>query len=281
VVALFRQPRSLILPRGLKKPARPVLDPTHPLSRGLIGCWLLGDSTFVAQDIGPNGVNGIVQGPFLFAPSHHGGQALDFDGIGNRYVSLGINPVLKPPLPISISLWLWKSAGYQPTGNDGWFNNDNLFGTGTYSGTGMADSGTGAAELDFGDGAGGASTHRRSKAGTTILSLQTWYHVLGVIRGATDMSIYINGVDDGGSYSGSGGSLAYTGQTARIGNFGAHSFSGILDGVRLYNRDLNQSEAQWLYAEPYAGIYEAQSAWRVGAVAAPPANVELWSGSCM
>ena len=30
-----------------------------------------------------------------------------------------------------------------------------------------------------------------------------------IIRGSTDINIYINGINDGGTYSGSGGDIAY------------------------------------------------------------------------
>ncbi len=105
---------------------------------------------------------------------------------------------------------------------------------------------------------------------------------MGVFRGATDMSIYVNAVDDGGSYSGTGGALANDGNFANIGTYGSsNSFNGSMEGFRLYNRGLSQSEVQWLYAEPYAGIYEALPVWRVGAVAAGADNRILFARSIM
>ncbi len=263
-------PRSLIRPRGLRQPAQPVLDPYHPLSRGLIGCWLLNgvSAPIFLKDIGPAKLDGT---PILFTTaqfsfSHHGGTSLTFGGVAfGTTVNLGTSALLKPPLPISFSLWLWKAASYSSVTNDACFNNDGIFGPTNYSGVGLEDGGSSTVEIDFGDG---TAFGRRSKVGTTSLSLQTWYHIVGVLRGATDMSIYVNGVDDGGSYSGTGGALAYTGQAATIGKYGTHYFNGQIEGFRLYNRGLSDKEAQWLYAEPYAGIYESWPAYQVGVAAA-------------
>ncbi len=223
------------------------------------------------KDLGPAKLDGSQSGVTVFpGPSHHGGTSLTFGGIIDQYfVNLGTSALLKPPLPISVSFWMYKDTFYSSATNDGWFNNDGLFGFANYSGISVEDAGSGAAEIDFGDGGGGGPTHRRSKVGTTGLSNATWYHIVGVWRGATDMSIYINGVDDGGTYSGTGGALAYTGQNAAIGNYGGSTyFRGKMEGVRFYNRGLSAIEAAWLYVEPYAGIYESIPAYQVGVAAA-------------
>jgi hypothetical protein len=102
----------------------------------------------------------------------------------------------------------------------------------------------------FGDGKGqGSAGYRRSREGTTALSLDTWYHVAAVVRGETDMSVYVNGVEDGGPYSGSGGSLAYANGNASIGtcHYANIYFSGDIDDVRLYERALSSEEIQRLY----------------------------------
>ncbi len=39
------------------------------------------------------------------------------------------------------------------------------------------------------------------------LAANHWYTVAGVIRGHNDMDIYLDGVDDGGSYSGTATSM--------------------------------------------------------------------------
>lgn len=63
--------------------------------------------------------------------------------------------------------------------------------------------------VGYGDGVGSSSTNIRSVLGNTVLTAGTWYVLSASIRGATDMSIYINGIDDGATYSGTGASFAY------------------------------------------------------------------------
>ncbi|MHC4266511.1 MAG: LamG-like jellyroll fold domain-containing protein, partial [Planctomycetota bacterium] len=56
--------------------------------------------------------------------------------------------------------------------------------------------------------------------------------------------IYINGVNDGGSYNGTGGSLTYSSGSSYIGTVFDRWFTldGILDDVRVYNRALSEEE---------------------------------------
>jgi hypothetical protein len=58
------------------------------------------------------------------------------------------------------------------------------------------------------------------------------------------MEIYINGVNNGGSYNGTGGSLTYSSGSSYIGTVLDRWFTldGILDDVRVYNRALSQEE---------------------------------------
>jgi len=62
------------------------------------------------------------------------------------------------------------------------------------------------------------------------------------------MDLYVNGVDDGGSYSGTGGSLSYSTGSSFIGGRGGSTmlFDGAIDDVRVYNRALSGEEIQGL-----------------------------------
>jgi len=171
--------------------------------------------------------------------------ALDFDGDGD-YVNLGNDSSLKPALPITLSAWVRLSS----LGSTQYIiTSDNQ--TSNYYGVWFCVGNTNRLGIVYGDGGTPDSSNIRKKAGTTFLSTDTWYHVAAVIKGATDMDIYINGVDDGGSYSGTGGSLAYSSGSALIGN--RHNlmdpFNGKIDDVRIYNRALNEEEIEQLYQE--------------------------------
>ena len=58
-------------------------------------------------------------------------------------------------------------------------------------------------ELNYADGEGATSPgSRRTKVGTTILVPDTWYFIVGIIRGPLEMDIYVNCENDGGTYTG-------------------------------------------------------------------------------
>ena len=68
------------------------------------------------------------------------------------------------------------------------------------------------------------------------------------------MDIYINGVDVGGTYSGSGGNISYVSSIMRLGSRGgadgcpAVYLNGALDEFRIYNRALSAQEVKQLYS---------------------------------
>ncbi len=168
--------------------------------------------------------------------------ALDFDG-ENDYVDLGNDNSLKPPLPVTLSAWIRFSQN-----NATLISLDDL--SSKYCGVWLNINLENHLSVAFGDGKGrGAPRYRRSKNGTTALGADTWYHAAVVVRSAKDMSIYLNGEDDGGSYSGTGGSLAYSSGSASIGtaHFENKYFNGEIDDVRIYDRALSAEEIRQLY----------------------------------
>ena len=176
-------------------------------------------------------------------------EALSFDGDGD-YVDLGNDDSLKTPLPVTIAAWIRVfsegTAKYM-------FRIDGK--ASGYCGIWFDVGATGKLEISYGDCGGTGGAHRRSKIGTNSLNANTWYHVAAVIRGPTDMSIYVNGMDDAGTYSGSGGDLAYSTATSLIGT--RHDFSvfydGKIDDVRVYDRALPAGEILQLYLDGLGG----------------------------
>src|SRR6185436_15975079 len=80
----------------------------------------------------------------------------------------------------------------------------------------------------------------------TILTLNTWYHVAGVFNAsAQTLDIYVNGVLDNGVLK---GGVVPTAQfspnlNASIGKrINGYYFQGTIDEVRVYNRELSQTE---------------------------------------
>jgi concanavalin A-like lectin/glucanase superfamily protein len=248
---------SLVFPRGFVKPSQPVLDPTHPLSRGLVGCWLLGDNvTSTTQDISGNNYAGTNNSSLLaLGPSHHGGLSDTFNGL-LTYVKF---PPVAPAnlfggsLPFSFSAWVNPSSfpGLNPFILHTRAQNDvSLF---YIVGTGFS--------FGFYDGSSHNATSGAASTGV-------WYHVVGVWDKANSLlRLYVNGLQTGTVATGTPNT------TTDINTIGSQVQSGVpgntwagqIEGVRIYNRALSPVEVQQLYAEPYAGIYSAGIPYLIGA----------------
>jgi hypothetical protein len=110
-------------------------------------------------------------------------------------------------------------------------------------------SNTGKLIASYGDGQENWSV--RSKTGSTTLQSNTWYHVAAVLRDAGNISLYINGQDDGGVSGGSGGPIVYSNDTDSSSQIGCRNGTeyflyGAVDDVRVYNRALSPHEIQVL-----------------------------------
>jgi hypothetical protein len=225
-----------------------VTSPTS-LTTGLVGWWTMDGPNMLTnvKDSSGNNNNGAMinftSTSTAVVPGKIG-QGLYFDGV-NDYVTIANSSVLKPSLPLTISAWMRvPSYGTISAEIDG-DNSTNYYG---YS---LGINASGLAYVQFGDGLGSGSQNRRSKVPSTTLSLNRWYHVVGVIRGATDMDVYIDAVDAGGTYSGTGGTMAYGSGPTDIGRHlpGGVTFysKALYDDVRIYNRALSATEVKQLY----------------------------------
>ena len=153
---------------------------------------------------------------------------------------------LKPQLPVTISAWInINEPGPIFCNNDDDTN---------YYGVWMTISQSrGIIGVGFGDGGPIGPNSRRSTEGGTIISPGEWYHILGIIRGAEDIDLYVNGVIDGVSFVGSGDTLTYSNNSGYIGKHDSDQlgppryYNGKIDNVRFYNRELTQMEISALY----------------------------------
>jgi hypothetical protein len=167
--------------------------------------------------------------------------AASFSGTATQHIDLTTNASIKPTLPITIEAWVKTS---DTTNTKSIFSNEN--GSGNYYGVWVSKSTANLLAVSYGDGTGAIPNSRRSKVGTSTFGTG-WRYVVATIRGATDMSLYLNGTDDGGSYSGTGGALAYSSGVGRIGDNGAtQNWNGTIDEVRISN--ISRS-ADWIKTE--------------------------------
>ncbi|MHC4912688.1 MAG: LamG domain-containing protein [Planctomycetota bacterium] len=226
--------------------------PVFGSDASLVAHWAFdeGGGTIAYDSAGGN--DGTIYGA-EYATGQVGG-ALEFDGVDD-YVDVGNDPSLKPSLPVTVSAWIKLSGSGKL---------QRVVSTGeqvpTYYGVWLELLSTDRVHIGFGDGTGSASqAYRRSKFGASVLDTGRWYHVVGVMRGATDMDVYVDGVDDGGNYNGSGGSLAYSDANSAIGYDDAprYHFDGLIDDVRIYDRALSAEEVEELYLEGLGDLERA------------------------
>lgn len=266
-MALLAYPRSLITSnRGFIKPSPSwVLNLNHPLSKGLLAYWPLGDSqgTGIPADIGPRGRNGSFVSSPVVAFGHHGGVSQSLVPTGS-YVKGGRVTI---PNRWSVSFWVYLVSYLQG-------NNEAEF----FSGMGDKDSRNVGLLLSshvlF--GYSGSSPYAQ---GVTTLTLSTWYNVTHTVGAGGVQQLYLNGKPDGAAVTNA--SLAATSEAnPEIGgnSFYGRLIGGYIDNVRLYERGLTPSEAALLYAEPYAGLSSVLD-YRVGTIVTRPVKMAgRWGG---
>lgn len=176
-------------------------------------------------------------------------KAMYFNGV-NSSISTAASTHIRLNYPLSIGLWVWIE-NVNSTSNKIFVTNNDLS---VYSGVALETNG-GKLIVHAGNGAGTTTGSRRSALGSTVLNNQEWYHVVVVLRGATDMSMFINGVAESLAYSGSAPEVI--GNNAGVGaSLGAFDwsasqpvqyFKGAIDELRVWDYALSESEAQSWY----------------------------------
>lgn len=230
----------------------------HPLSKGLIGCWLFnensGDKVF---DLSGNGNLGTF-GAGASAPTWEPGRigpALDFDGgdeidcgsgstLDNLTSAITVEAWVKPGLTGSWQTIVeknWNVAGQSwilEITNSNWFE----------------------FYVKTSDGLANAQW-------TTAVSTGVWYHIVGTFDG-TNVKLYVNGLlkesDNLTGTIGINSNPVYIGNKKNLDQF----FTGSVGMLKIYNRTLNASEIWQLYIDPYCWLAQPMGAELM--YAAPP-----------
>jgi hypothetical protein len=196
-----------------------------------------------ADDLSGNGNHGTVHGPVLTSDRWgNPNSAYMFNGIDD-FIDIGNQAILKPGFPITFSGWVNLNA--LGTANDIFTNN---FDHDTYFGIWLNFTIDGRPCISYGNSGTIGPHSRRTKVGTTRFSLNTWYHLAGIIYNNYDMDIYVNAVNDGGIYEGQAIQMAYSEGPGNIGRKDASMWgppttvSGKLDEIYFYSRALSESE---------------------------------------
>jgi len=112
----------------------------------------------------------------------------------------------------------------------------------------MNGSGAGKLAINYGSASGSTGNDNlKNKVGTTILQTGIWYHFVGICRSETDMDLYINCVNDQGTYAGAGGDLGYTNDAGNIGRKDVsgqspYHFKGSMDEFLYWDRAITLDE---------------------------------------
>jgi len=236
----------------LKPPKGAMLDRGHPFSKGLVGCWLMneGGGNKIYDLSGNGNTNDFVNSP-IWVPGKFG-SAVDFEKDSAQYTNFQ-NTAFQVGVPFTITAWIKiETAGiYQ-----GIISTDSFgFVDAVYWGVEFDVASDNRLRIHYGDGTGGALGDRRTldqNAGTTI-SAGVWYFVVGIMTGPITGSLWINGISQSFTTSGTGGlPIGYSVNPGGIGRMNSvNYFDGSIDNVMIYNRALSASEIQQLYLNPF------------------------------
>lgn len=171
------------------------------------------------------------------------GRALQFDGIDD-YIDLG-NVYDDLTLPFTVSAWVYVDPTSTIAGPVLVTQDNNP----VYDGFWFVINPT-TVGIEYGDGKGENNpAFRRGKSANVQNLRGRWLHVCGVMKGALDIDIYVNGINMGGSYAGSSAypmASNFPLDVAKIGYFLSNGityrFKGLMDELRLYNRALSATE---------------------------------------
>ncbi|MBW1723499.1 MAG: LamG domain-containing protein [Deltaproteobacteria bacterium] len=205
-------------------------------------------------DLAGNGNHGTLQEDTHWVPGQYG-PCLGFDGDGD-YVNVGdTSSINNITVPFSISAWIKPVSG-----NSGviFSSDDQDSTTGNFYGfrVKLVDSGV---RIRYGDGTGAGDENIRSgRPYWSPITDNVWTHIVGVVEGATDMSIYTNSdLNPTMVYKGTGGDMVHSAYAAKIGIsslWGVTYFNGSIDNVMIYDRTLSAEEVKALYADPFHAL---------------------------
>lgn len=231
-----------------KPPIGSQIDFSHPLSRGLVGCWLMNEgSGNRICDLSGNGNHGVINGP-LWHPRARG-HALAFDGIDD-YVSLPAACILagnEITINISIKADIVKADTFLIFADAVgevikiyFFHSDGR--TYWYCG--------GGGQIEF---------IRKTNPVELLGQFHNWTFWKNANTGL--MKMFIDGKE---WMSGSAKVMPITAPTAaaKLGNSSSGSaFQGDISHAIIYNRALSAAEILDLYINPYGFIRDPHKYW--------------------
>ena len=227
----------------LKPPKGAMLNRGHPLSKGLVGLWLMneGGGTIV-NDLSGNGNTGSLAAAFADPAWSAGrfGPCLEFDATDQ--VDAGQKSSIKPTGAMSLGYWAKAASGIAAGAGVGTMGASGYRGyMFTFYGADISAYVAVNTTTLFGTSASG-------HVGTV------WTHYMMVFSPSNYIRIYRNGVLIAANTT-SPPAVQYqaNGKSLHFGDRGddSGSFVGLLDNVQIYNRALSATEILNLYRSPF------------------------------
>ena len=223
---------------NIKPPPRALINPLHPLTNGLVGCWLINEgSGSNIYDISGKNNHGIINGASWTGSKH--GRGLNLSG-GTDYVNCGNNDSLNiTQITIEVLMYPFGTTGtYQ-------FVIDKFYDTGF----GLSITSGGGIRPFF-----NINGTLRYITSTENIKWGKWNHIITTHDGTAWM-IYLNGhnVQKSTAYP---GVIGTNNNNLRFGQYtvGGYSYNGLIDHVRIYNHSLLTIMAKQLYYNQFTGL---------------------------
>ena len=223
--------------KSQKPPRGTLLNKSHPLARGLVGCWLMNEGTGERIfDYSGNGNHGLMTNmdPTTDWKAGPHGWAVDFDG-NDDYISIGAKPIFDANRAYSWHLLfsvasvgaiyrLMQKCVDGVSGYQIWLMN------------------TGAIVIQ------NAHTNETASSVPVCVASNIVYHVIVVYDDV--VGIYINGIDETADSTIGIMVPDYTSDHKITAT--QNTFLGCVQSAAIYDRALSPAEIAWLYREPYA-----------------------------
>jgi Concanavalin A-like lectin/glucanases superfamily/Secretion system C-terminal sorting domain len=215
------------------------------------------------NDWSGNAFDGTLNGASL-TNDHNGiaNSAYSFDGIDD-YIQLPIDPSLHPDFPFTIAAWVYMDN----TSTNPQFNTVCTdYTTSSYSGAALLVGQYENVMAFTGNGGGFSSSGRRNKLSSQQITFNTWYYTIAVFEGVSNKKVYINCIEDIGTYNGTATTYSYnTSLQGSVGRFYSGNPStayakGYIDEVAIWNRALDTDEIAQLCETDLWQIIQASTA---------------------
>lgn len=236
------------------KPSFPKVRWSHPLARGLVACWAMGEgSGKTVNDLSGHAFNGVLQST---APAWKGGQsgwALDFTGSSNAQVDCGNDLCLSGATAATWAFWLYLSSTAVGRIVTKWT------GSGATSAWELEIIAVGKLNVAVAN-SGGNINQQSMTSGATI---GVWQHFAATFVAPTTMAFYLNGaLVPSGTNASNVVSIGASTSNVQMGFETAETTGGapmILDTLSIWNRALSAPEIaqlakdHWCYLRPRVG----------------------------